>query len=155
MLLADIFEAIRKVCSKEYKLDTAHYVSSPQLSWDAMLSFTGIELELIGDPEMFKMLDNGMLIGHLFFYIFFIFIIKLSLIKFKFICYTVHQNILFPFVLKVFVEESASFHSGMRAQTTRCSTTRMNMIQRSESTIPQNQQHTSSTSTPTTSTAGR
>ena len=63
ILLADICEAFRKVCSKEYKLDAAHYVSSPQLSWDAMLSFTGMELELIGDPEIFKMLDNGMRFG--------------------------------------------------------------------------------------------
>ncbi len=59
LLLADIFEAFRNVCMKNYQLDPAHYVSAPQLSWDAMLKHTGIELELISDPEMFKMLDNG------------------------------------------------------------------------------------------------
>ena len=73
ILLADTFEAFRKVCSKEYKLDAAHYVTSPQLSWDAMLSFTGIELELIGDQEMFKILDNGILIGYLILYIYFLY----------------------------------------------------------------------------------
>ena len=35
-----------------YELDPAHYVSAPQLSWDAMLKQTRVQLELITDPEM-------------------------------------------------------------------------------------------------------
>ena len=50
---------------KNYQLDAAHYISAPQLSWDAMLKLTNMELELISDPEMFKMIDNGKLISHL------------------------------------------------------------------------------------------
>ncbi len=65
LLLADIFEAFRDVCMKNYQLDAAHYISAPQLSWDAMLKLTNMELELISDPEMFKMIDNGKLISPL------------------------------------------------------------------------------------------
>ena len=43
-----------------YELDPAHYVSAPQLSWDAMLKQTRVQLELITDPEMYRMLANSM-----------------------------------------------------------------------------------------------
>ncbi len=59
LLLADIFETFRKFSQDNYRLDPAHYVSSPQLSWDAMLLHTDSELELIADPQMFEMIDNG------------------------------------------------------------------------------------------------
>ena len=32
-----------------YKLDPSHYLSSPGLSWDAMLKMTETKLELISD----------------------------------------------------------------------------------------------------------
>ena len=59
LLLADIFEEFRKVSQLNYGLDAAHYLSSPHLSWDAMLKMTGRELELISDPELFKVVDAG------------------------------------------------------------------------------------------------
>ena len=59
LLLTDIFELFRKFSKENYKLDPAHYVSSPQLSWDAMLLFTDVNLELVSFPQMFKMIDNG------------------------------------------------------------------------------------------------
>ncbi len=59
MQLTDVFENFRNVCMKDYFLDPAHYISSPQLSWDAMLRQSAVELELISDPEMFKMIDGG------------------------------------------------------------------------------------------------
>ena len=61
MILADVFETFRDTSlSKDvYELDPAHYVSAPQLSWDAMLKCTGIELELVSDPAMFQMIDKG------------------------------------------------------------------------------------------------
>ena len=59
LLLTDIFETFRKFSLDNYRLDPSHYVSSPQLSWDAMLLFTDAELELIADPQMFQMIDNG------------------------------------------------------------------------------------------------
>ena len=43
LLLADVFENLRKTCIKYYKLDPCHYFSSPGLSWDAMLKMTNIK----------------------------------------------------------------------------------------------------------------
>ena len=37
LLLADVFENFRKTCSRYYKLDPAHYFSSPGLSRESML----------------------------------------------------------------------------------------------------------------------
>ena len=34
LLLADVFESFRKSCLKNYKLDPAHYISAPGLSWE-------------------------------------------------------------------------------------------------------------------------
>ena len=59
LLLADIFETFRKFGRENYRLDPAHYVSLPQLSWDAMLLETGVWLDLIWDPQMFQMIDKG------------------------------------------------------------------------------------------------
>ena len=41
-------------------MNPVHYVSAPQLSWDAMLKQTRVQLELITDPEMYRMLVNSM-----------------------------------------------------------------------------------------------
>ena len=59
LLLADVFEAFRNVCVKNYELDAAHYVSAPNLSWDAMLKLTNAKLELLCDPAMYKLFDDG------------------------------------------------------------------------------------------------
>ena len=52
LLLADVFENFRKTCLHHYKLDPCHYMSSPGLSWDAMLRMTKINLDLISDIDM-------------------------------------------------------------------------------------------------------
>ena len=57
--LSDVFEEFRTKSFETYGLDPAFYLSSPQLSWDAMLKKTEIKLELVSDPEMFKMIDSG------------------------------------------------------------------------------------------------
>ena len=43
-----------------YKVDPAHYFTSPGLSWDAMLKMTGIKLELMTDVDMFQFIEKGM-----------------------------------------------------------------------------------------------
>ena len=60
LLHTDIFEKFRLVCKTNYDLDPAHYLSSPQLTWDAMLKMTNCKVELISDREMFNMLEKGM-----------------------------------------------------------------------------------------------
>ncbi|TNC95731.1 MAG: hypothetical protein FD118_4177, partial [Rhodocyclaceae bacterium] len=60
LLLADVFESFRKGCLENYRLDPAHYVSSPHLSWDAMLNMTNCQLQLLDDSEMFRILDNNL-----------------------------------------------------------------------------------------------
>ncbi|CAB4007494.1 Gastrula zinc finger [Paramuricea clavata] len=46
LLLADVFENFRRTCLENYKLDPAHYISAPSLSWDAFLKQSGEEIEL-------------------------------------------------------------------------------------------------------------
>jgi len=59
LILADVFEAFRKTCLRDYKLDPAHYYSAPGLAWDAMLKMTKVELELMQDREMHDIVDKG------------------------------------------------------------------------------------------------
>ena len=48
-LLADVFENFRDMSMRYYGLDPAQYLTLPHLSWDAMLKFTGVELERLSD----------------------------------------------------------------------------------------------------------
>ena len=43
-----------------YKLDPAHYFSSPGLSWGSMLKMTDIKLELMTDIDMFQFIEKGL-----------------------------------------------------------------------------------------------
>ena len=51
-LLADIFEAFRGVCLREYHLDAVHFFSAPNLSWEGMLNTTKVELGLLSDIDI-------------------------------------------------------------------------------------------------------
>ena len=59
IILADCFESFRELSLKHYGLDPAHFVSTPGLSWDAMLKFTKVELELLTDSDMLLMFMEG------------------------------------------------------------------------------------------------
>ena len=59
LLLADVFENFRATCLKHYKLDPAHYYTSPGLAWDACLKTTGQHLELLHDYDMLMMFERG------------------------------------------------------------------------------------------------
>ena len=43
ILLANVFEAFRDTCLEHYKLDLAHFYTSPGLAWEACLKKTGID----------------------------------------------------------------------------------------------------------------
>ena len=59
LLLADVFESFRDLCLENYKLDPAYYFTAPGLFYDACLKKTSINLELIRDPNMHLMIENG------------------------------------------------------------------------------------------------
>ena len=44
---------------KTHKLDPAHYFTSPILSYEGMLKFTRIRLELLTDQDMLLMFENA------------------------------------------------------------------------------------------------
>ncbi len=57
--LADVFDAFRKMALLNFKLDSALYITSQHLSFDALLRKTWGKLELISDPAIFEMIDGG------------------------------------------------------------------------------------------------
>lgn len=59
LLLSDIFENFRKTCKTHYYLDPAFYLTAPGLSFDAMLLKTGVQLELIDNLEILRMIQKG------------------------------------------------------------------------------------------------
>ena len=59
LLLADVFENFRDVCRKNYDLDPAWYYTAPGLAWDAALEMTKVSLELLKDPDMLLMVEEG------------------------------------------------------------------------------------------------
>ena len=58
LLQSNVFEAFRSVCLKQYSLDPTHFYTSPGLAWQACLKQTGIELELLTNPNMLEMFER-------------------------------------------------------------------------------------------------
>ena len=59
VLLANVFESFRKLCLDNYGLDPAHFYTAPGLAWKACLKKTGVNLELLKDPDMLLMFESG------------------------------------------------------------------------------------------------
>ena len=59
ILLSNVFEAFSVTCLKHYSLDSAHFYVLPGLAWQTCLKKTGIELELLTDPDMLLMFGHG------------------------------------------------------------------------------------------------
>lgn len=59
LLLADIFENFRSTCHAAYSLDPAHYFGAAGLTFDAMLKYSGISIELFTDVDMLMFAERG------------------------------------------------------------------------------------------------
>ena len=59
LLLSNVFEAFMNTYLEYYKLDLAHFYTSPGLAWKACLKKMGVRLELLTDPDMLLMFEKG------------------------------------------------------------------------------------------------
>ena len=59
LLLADVFETFRSTSMQHYGLDPVH-LSAPQMSWDALLKKTKVQLELLTDINMHLFMEKGL-----------------------------------------------------------------------------------------------
>lgn len=58
-ILADVFEEFCVKSMNAYGLDPSHYYTTPGLSFDAMLKYTEVELELLDDIDMLLFVERG------------------------------------------------------------------------------------------------
>ena len=58
LLLAGVYEKFIDTCLKLYVLDPCRYISSPGLSWDAMLKMTDIKLGKISDIDKYLFIEK-------------------------------------------------------------------------------------------------
>ena len=63
-LLADVFNGFRDLAYDVYKLDPAHYVTAPSLSWSAAMKVTKVNLEIIKDIDMSLFIDKVIVGGY-------------------------------------------------------------------------------------------
>ena len=59
LLLADVFENFRRLSLKEYGLDPLYYLTAPGLAYDALLKKTDVRLDLIYNPDIYKMIEKS------------------------------------------------------------------------------------------------
>ncbi len=59
LLLADVFENFRDLCLTTYCLDPSFYYTAPGFSFDCMLKYTRIKLELLSEYDMLLMIEKG------------------------------------------------------------------------------------------------
>ena len=59
ILLANVFEAFRDTCLEYYRLNLAHFYTSPGVVWQACLKKMGVKLELLTNLDMLLMFNHG------------------------------------------------------------------------------------------------
>ena len=57
--LADIWQVFTKETEKTYDLDPGQYITLPSLSWDAMLKYTDVSIELISNPTLHQCIERS------------------------------------------------------------------------------------------------
>ena len=58
LLLTDVLENFRNMCLQIYELDLAHFLSTPELAWQAGLKETIVKLELLTDIDILLMVKK-------------------------------------------------------------------------------------------------
>ena len=53
-----VFKNFRNMCIKVYELDPAHFLSAPGLAWQTCLKKTGVEFELLTDPDILLIVEK-------------------------------------------------------------------------------------------------
>jgi hypothetical protein len=59
LLLSDVFENFRKTSIEHYRLDPANFITAASYAWSCMLLKTGVELELITDPNILDIFERS------------------------------------------------------------------------------------------------
>ena len=59
LLLPNVFEENRNNSLKYYGLCPSHYLSTPALSWNAMLNIAKVELQFIPNTDMYIFFEKG------------------------------------------------------------------------------------------------
>ena len=59
LLLEDVFENSIDKCIEIYGLDSARFLTAPELAWQACLKERGVKLELLTDIDSLLMVENG------------------------------------------------------------------------------------------------
>jgi len=59
LLLADLFKNFRGIRLKNCERDPAWYFTARGLAWNACLKESGVQLELLNDPDMLLMIEKG------------------------------------------------------------------------------------------------
>ena len=60
LFLANVMEDFRNTIYSQHGLDCLHFITLPSLAWASALKYTEAELELITDPDMYRMVENSM-----------------------------------------------------------------------------------------------
>ena len=57
-ILTDVSENFRNICLEIYDLDPGKFLSAPRLAWQAALTNTKVELDLLVDIDMLLMIEK-------------------------------------------------------------------------------------------------
>ena len=60
LLLNDVLLEFRRVCLETYNVDSMHYYTSPGITLDSGLKFTGKTLQLLTENDMFLFIESGL-----------------------------------------------------------------------------------------------
>ena len=60
LLLTDVLENFRNSIYEQHRFDPVHFIILPSLARASALKYTNARLDLITDPDMYLMVENGM-----------------------------------------------------------------------------------------------